>query len=199
MAAVGKSLVFYFKYWTEMHRLCETEGGDLEGLPEPDKTREMAQEVGSKATRQAADLLEACTPGLEEHFNSIGRCQRITSRKIVERKRSLRYNIWLQRKPAKPRMEAGIDILRLDKPEIIPWIWRVGGDESEKRLEHILQQKVKVRSQEVDWPAGTIGLDRIPLLPDSLPGFDLEREPLLQQVQRAFKAFSNQDLEALWP
>ncbi len=41
MAVVGKSLVFYFKYWTEMHRLCETEGGDLEGLPEPEKTREM--------------------------------------------------------------------------------------------------------------------------------------------------------------
>ena len=198
-AALGKSLVFYFKYWTEMQRLCESEGGELEGLPEPEKTREMAQEIGGKASRQAADLLEACTPGLEEHFKSIGKCLRITSRKIVERKWSLSCSIWLKNKPVKPKMMAGVTLLRLERPEVIPWIWRLGGDEAEPKLEHILGQRIKVRSQEVSWSAGHVGLSRIPVLSEGHDGFDVDREPLVEQVQQAFRVFTHQDLDALWP
>lgn len=60
----------------------------------------------------------------------------------------------------KPKMEVGIDIVRLDKPEIIPWVWRIGGEDSEKRLELILQSRITVRSQEVDWAPGTVGFER---------------------------------------
>src|SRR5215471_5541388 len=94
MTPLGKSLVFYLKYWTEMQRLYEGDGGELEGLPEPQQTREMAQEIGDKACRQGADLLEACAGQLEQHFKSIGKCLRITSRKIVERNWTLRFSIW---------------------------------------------------------------------------------------------------------
>src|ERR1700722_19715624 len=106
MPQLGKSLAFYFKYWTEMQRLYETEGGELEGLPEPEKTREMAQAIGDRACRQAADLLEACTVGLEQHFKSIGRCEPITSRRMAERKWSLSFSVWPRnnRKPPKPKM-----------------------------------------------------------------------------------------------
>jgi hypothetical protein len=201
MTPVGKSLVFYFKYWSEMQRLCEGEGGDLEGLAEPEKTREMAQEIGDKASRQAADLLEACAGEVEEHFKSIGKCLRMTSRKIVERKWSLTFSIWPKnkQKPAKPKMAAGMDIVRLDKPELLPWVWRLGGDEAEQRLEYTLREKAKVRSQELDWDAGSVGLKRISLLPDGHTGFDVDRDPIISQVREAFRQFHNADLDALWP
>jgi hypothetical protein len=128
MPTVGKSLVFYFKYWNEMTRLCKSAGAELEGLPDPEKTREMAAEVGAKAHRQAADLLESCATGLEEHFKAIGKCDRITARKIVEKKWSLYYSVRPKNKikPAKPKIQAGMDIVSRDRPEIIPWLWRVG-------------------------------------------------------------------------
>src|SRR5258708_719063 len=132
MAQLGKSLVFYFKYWHEMTRLCKSEVGELEGLPDPETTREMAQQVGTKAYRQAADLLEACAPDLEQHFKSIGQCARRTSRKIVERKWLIEFNIWpkYKRTPARPKMMAGVSIERLDKPRVIPWSWRHRGEEA---------------------------------------------------------------------
>jgi hypothetical protein len=184
-----------------MTRLCKSDGGELEGLPNPETTREMAQQVGIKANRQAADFLEACAPELERHFKSIGQCGRRTPRKIVERNWSIEFNIWpkYKRSPARAKMTAGVTISRLDKPEIIPWIWRHGGEEAEKTLEHILQNRAKVRSQDVGWSRGTIGLDRIVVMPENLEGFDVDREPLIEQVQQAFRAFGPQDLDALWP
>ena len=105
MNVLGKSLVFYFKYWNEMHRLCGTTDV-LEGLSEPEKAREMALQVGDKASRQAADFLESCAATLEERFSSIGRCERVTSRRIVEKNWTLRYSIWPanRRKPSSPKM-----------------------------------------------------------------------------------------------
>jgi hypothetical protein len=204
MAALGKSLVFYFKYWNEMTRLCTSEGGELaelEDLPNPENTREMAVQVGAKADRQAAEFLEACAPEIEKHFKSIGQCKRKTSRKVVERKWSIEFNIWpkYKRAPAKPKMTAGVDIQRLDKPEIIPWIWRQGGEEAEKTLEHILGNRAKVRARELDWSPGTIGLERFSIMPDRLEGFDIDRDSLIERVQQAFRVFSPQDLDALWP
>jgi hypothetical protein len=96
-------------------------------------------------------------------------------------------------------MQAGIDILRQDKPEIVPWIWRVGGTEAEKKLEYSLGTRAKVRSQDLAWSPGVVGLDRIPILRESLEGFDVDREPLVEQVQQSLRQFSCQDLEALWP
>jgi hypothetical protein len=201
MPALGKSLVFYFKYWTEMHRLCDSEGAELEGLPDPERTREMAQAVGDKASRQAADFLEACAPAVEEHFDSIGRCQRITSRKIVERNWSLAFGIWPKNriKRGKPKMQVGIEFGTMGALEIIPWVWRVGGEEAEKKLEWSLKERVQASSQELGWKPGTVGLDRIQIDIKNIPGFDVDRDPLVQQVQKVFRAFSTQDLENLWP
>lgn len=201
MTQLGKSLVFYFRYWTEMQRL-ESEGGELEGLPEPEKTREIALQVGGKASRQAADLLEKCTGGLEEHFRSIGRCKRITRERIVERNWSLAYSVWPRNrnKPAKAKLIAGIALLRLDdRFRLVPWFWRSGGDEAQQKLDHILQTRVKVRPEQLSMSLGSVGLDNIPLVPDGLDGFDVDREPLIEKATQAFRAITVQDLDALWP
>src|SRR5581483_8000424 len=131
MAQLGKSLVFYFKYWNEMQRLCNSEDEVLEGLPEPEKTREMAKTIGRKASEQATELLEACSVSVEEHFNAIGNCGRITSRGVVERKWSLAYTVWPKRRHRprpQPKIRAQIAIVRSEKPELIPWLWRAGDD-----------------------------------------------------------------------
>jgi hypothetical protein len=197
-----------------MERLCESEEGEsegssesentqeiLEGLPDPEKTEEMALAVYAKAKKQAGELLEACALRLEQHFSSIGKCLRITLRKTVERNWDVMYSIWPKNryKPAKPKMTAGIEIVVADTPELIPWVWRLGGEEADKMLGHVLGNRVKARSGELDWPAGCVGLDRIPILPDGLAGFDVEREPLVEKVEQAFRGFTPQDLEALWP
>lgn len=198
MAALGKSLVFYLKYWTEMQRLCESEEGELEGLPEPDKTSGMAQTVAVKASRQAADLLEECAGGLESHFEAIGKCKRITSRGIVERKWSISYGIWIKNRPAKYKLQAGIDMFRLEKPEIIPWMWRFGGKEAEDILLQVLRDRVKAKSQDLGWNGGSVGLERIPIMSGDLDGFDIDREPLVAKVSEAFKAITPEDLKFLY-
>jgi hypothetical protein len=201
MTPLGKSIVFYLKYRTEMQRLNEGESGDLEGLSEPEKTREMAQAVGEKANRQAADLLEACAVELQQHFSSIGKCLSITSRKMIERKWSLTYSVWPKgrMKPVKPKLAAGIDILRLDKPEIIPWLWCTGGDKAEQHVEYILKERAKVRSKELSGRIGWAGLGRIQIFPSELVGFEVDREPIVEQVRQAFLSITPADLDALWP
>jgi hypothetical protein len=204
MPALGKSLIFYCKYWTEMSRLCESEGDDqdskLEGLPDPQDTREMAKQVETKANGQAVDFLEACAPEIERHFKSIGQCGRRTSRKIVERNWQIEFNIWPKNKhcPVRAKMTAGVSIMRLEKPEIVPWIWRHGGEEADKALEYILGNRVILRSRDFG-TAGMVGLGHIPVLPENLDGFDADREPLVDQVQQAFRTFGIQDLDTLWP
>src|SRR5207244_11124903 len=187
-----------------MNRLCKSKDSKLEGvehLPNPDDTRKRALEVGTKADSQAADLLEACAPQLEQHFKSIGQCARRTPRKIMERNWRIEIKIWPKYKktPASAKMTAGVSIQRLDKPQIIPWIWRRGGVEAEKMLEHILANRAEVRSQDAGWSPGSVGLKRICVLPDNLDGFDVDCEPLIDQVQQAFRVFGPQDLDALWP
>jgi hypothetical protein len=200
MTPLGKSIVFYLKYRTEMQRLNEGESGDLEGLSEPEKTREMAQAVGEKANRQAADLLEACAVELQQHFSSIGKCLCITSRKMIERKWSLTYSVWPKgrMKPAKPKLAAGIDISRLDKPELIPWLWCTGGDKAEQLVEYILKERAKVRSKELGGRIGWAGLGRIQMISGELVGFDVDREPFVEQVRQAFLSITPADLDALW-
>jgi hypothetical protein len=44
---------------------------------------------------------------------------------------------------------------------------------------------------------GVVGLARIPILPATCDGFDLDRDHLLQQVAEAFASVSANDLELL--
>ena len=196
MAALGKSLVFYLKYRTEMERLCESEESELEGLPEPDKTGEMAHAVGGKANRQAADLLEACAVGLESHFKAIGKCLRRTSRKNVEKKWSISYGVWIKYKPARYKLQVGIDIVRLDKPEIVPWMWKYGGKEAEETLVLILKDRIKAKSQELGRSVGTVALERISMIPD-VDGFDIDRDCLVAKINESFKVITPEDLKIL--
>jgi hypothetical protein len=49
MATLGKSLLFYLKYPTEMERLYEAEEPNVKGLPNPDQVLEKVKLVGDAA------------------------------------------------------------------------------------------------------------------------------------------------------
>jgi hypothetical protein len=68
MANLGKCLLFYLKYPVEMERLYEAAEPKVEGLPDPDRTLQKITRVGDAAYREAVELLEACVPGIDEHF-----------------------------------------------------------------------------------------------------------------------------------
>ena len=50
MTALGKSLVFYFKFWYEMQRLCESEDADLEGV-----------ELAARSFAREGGLADSCS------------------------------------------------------------------------------------------------------------------------------------------
>ena len=207
MAALGKSLVFYFKFWYEMQSLFEkTAEGELEGLQDREKTLRMVTAVGTKAYEQAGEFLEACATVIQAQFEEIGRCKRIpTPGRALEKSWSLSFGIWPHGSRVREgnwKMQAGVEILKSEKPAIVPWIWRQGGVQAEETLVAVLTEKlVKARGQEWDLKAGigSVALDRIPLLPDNLDGFDIDRGPLIKRVQQAFSGFSQNNLKVLWP
>lgn len=190
-----------------MQRLYEeTDGVELEGLVEPEKTRRMARAVGEKAYSQAADFLEACAEEVRKRFDDIGKTKDVpTSGKTLEKNWSVSIGICpmdRQIHGANWRMLAGVEIIKSETPEIIPWIWRKGGEHSEDQLAAMLGDKVKGRSQDLDLKAGigSVALDRIPLLPEQLgEGFDVDRDMLIERVKLAFEKFTQQNLNLLYP
>lgn len=44
---------------------------------------------------------------------------------------------------------------------------------------------------------GTVALACVPLLPESLPGFDVDRDPLVARVVACFAAIGAKDVQAL--
>jgi hypothetical protein len=207
MSTIGKSLVFYFKFWFEMQRLYEeTDGVELEGLSEPERIRRMARAVGDKAHSQAADFLEACTEEVKRRFDDIGKTKEVpTSGKSLEKSWSTAVGICPKDKQIHGnnwRMLAGVEIRKSETPEIIPWIWRKGGEHSEDQMAAMLGDKVKGRSQDLDLRVGTgsVALDKIPLLPDNLGDeFDVDRDALIQRVRLAFEKLTQQNLNLLYP
>src|SRR5262249_3491004 len=95
------------------------------------------------------------------------------------------------------KMKAGVDILKSEKPEILPWVWRQGGENSEEGLARWLGDRAKGRSQELGLHAGegSVALSRIPILPDSLDGFDLDREPLVKCVKQGLGTLTKKALQ----
>ena len=75
MTPLGKPLVFYLKHMAEMNRLYvdleEGEERDLTGLDDAERVVQMARTVGAAASEQAADFLELCGRGIEDHFSAM--------------------------------------------------------------------------------------------------------------------------------
>lgn len=201
MALLGKCLVFYLKYPIEMQRLYE-QGEEPEGIDDLERTMEMVRAVGDAASRQAASFLEECGQIIHEHFGSFARCQIISKNRAMEKNWSVSCGVWLRGKfkpkPGKWKLMAGVDISTKERGLVVPWLWLQGRSAGEEQLLKILgAHRVKGRSEELGWDAGTVALAKIPVLAEDMPGFDVDREPLLSNIKEAIRSISPTDLQVL--
>jgi hypothetical protein len=149
---LGKPLVFHLKYMAEMNRLYghdEGEEPDLSGLSDGEHVREMSRSVGATAYEQAADFLELCGKGIEDHFAQT-RIATFTRKKrrsyVVEHwSWEARFDVpsvpggwfccgvWLTAPP-----EIRIPLGEGACGAVVPWIWSKGGRKGADALWKIL-------------------------------------------------------------
>ena len=118
MTNLGKCLLFYLKYPAEMKRLLAKEP-KVEGLPNPDEVLKKIKLVGDAANREAAEFLESCAQGINEHFTTISTVQRM--RNNLETTWYLGFKVAPKEAPDR-RFEIGVTIaggakvILLDEP-----------------------------------------------------------------------------------
>jgi hypothetical protein len=191
MAQLGKCLLFYLKYPAEMERLYEAEEPKVEGLPDPDRILQKVQLVGDAASREAAELLEACVPGIDEHFRAISAVQQI--RANLENAWDLRFRI-APRKTTDRYFEIGV-VIELSRTALIPWVWCRGGRRAEDEIVRILGRGIKAAT--LKYPSGTVGLAEIKIpVPERLEE-PVASDSLLAQVQQVFAPFTAQEVKAI--
>jgi hypothetical protein len=197
MAALGKCLVFHLKYGLEMKQLYWTKKKpDLEGLEDSERVFDMIRAVGDTACREAADFLEASAEKIEEHFRGFCDVRTETKRHILEKQWQVVSNISLERKPGR-EFSVGV-FIKEARRAAVPWVWRVGGRRAEDSLIKILGRRVHSRSgEELITESGAVALACIPMVLDNHQGFDVDRNPLIDQVQKTFANMTVSDVEAI--
>ena len=191
MANLGKCLLFYLKYPAEMKRLYEAEEPKVEGLADPDRVLEKIKLVGDAASREAAELLEACAPDIEEHFRTISAVERV--RNNLEDMWELRFRI-APRRATDKRFEIGVSI---DRAALFPWVWCRGGRAVEDEVIRILGRGFKVDTFALDWWSGSVALAEIKIpIPERLEEA-VACDSLLAQVKQAFASFTPQKVKAI--
>jgi hypothetical protein len=204
MTPLGKSLVFYLKYAAEMDALfsepeAHKEDLTVRDLEDADRVREMARAVSAVACEEAADFLELCANQIADSFGSLkigaskGRSKRATIR------RSWGVKAYFERVPSIPGgwFEYGV-VIWWKQNIIVPWLWRQGGRAWEELVMQQLGPRAHSRSGEgLVFTSGAVALGRIPILPNDLSGFDVNRDPLVEKVVAAFKVIQTEDVKAI--
>jgi hypothetical protein len=193
MADLGKCLLFYLKYPAEMERLYEADEPNLNGLANADQVLEKVLLVGEAASREAAEVLEACAHGIEEHFRGIGTIERV--RGDTTRLWQIRYRVSPRR--AKDRQfEIGV-FVNVQRAAVVPWVWRRGGRRAEDDVVRILGRGVKASTGTLVLHAGTVALAEAKIsMPERLEE-PVSLEPLIAQVHQAFATLTAKDVAAI--
>jgi hypothetical protein len=199
MAKLGKCLVFYLKYPAEMDRLYwqPRETGKpavTDGLKEKDNVMAMVKKVGDAACREAATFLGPCADRIQAHLDSIGIARRV--RRNLEEWWSVYWRVSPKKRPDRS-FNVGFDLYD-DPPEIVPWMWSKGRGAADEIL-RILGRGRAARSFSdlAGWGAGAFVLARIKVpVPDRPHEFDVEQEPLLDQVRTAL-TFNSSEIKAI--
>jgi hypothetical protein len=197
MAAIGRCLLFHFKYWNEMDQLYWKAEGSLEGLEDVETTLEMVQAVGNESMREAANLLELCGNSISEYFNTVARCQGMSTRNKIEKNWSVAFNVYPKIKPGTPRLLAGVTIPQDGKAEILAWLRSNNGKAGEQKMAEYLQQRVKGRSEDFGLPSGTILLEKIPII-DGADSADVDSVALVEKIRLAFSCITKPDCSYLY-
>jgi hypothetical protein len=201
MTSLGKPLVFHLKYMAEMNRLYgdavySGKEPDLTGLENAEHVQEMARTVGAVAYEQAADFLELCGKGIEDHFGRLGiaTLSRRTKRASVVKYWSWRVRVGVDSRNA-GWFTCGVDLtappeirvsLASDECGIVgPWLWTRGGKKGEDAVWKILGRWAHSRGGKGLWQETcVVALACIPVKLRPEEGFEADREPLFADVMK---------------
>jgi hypothetical protein len=205
MAALGKSLVFYLKYFPEMQHLYvrDDDAGEAftaDGLDDIEHVLKMADAVGDAASAEAADFLEACMEKIE---GIVGKAAKWAVRRVSRRPRVEDY--WtcyskvINAASKERAFTFGVEI-SWPRPRIkaVPWIWARDSQIAEESLASILVRHGSIcRSRELEFMSGTVGIGQIPILPDGHEGFNLDRDSIIERIVEPFAAISKEEWRAI--
>jgi hypothetical protein len=81
---------------------------------------------------------------------------------------------------------------------VVPYLWRTGGRAWEEKVLRVLGTRAHSRAGGgLVSDSGSVALARIPILPENLDGFEVDRDRLAEAVVQAFTAIGTKDLEAM--
>jgi hypothetical protein len=214
MTPLGKPLVFHLKYMAEMNRLYgDPEYGDekpdLTRLADAERVMEMARTVGATAYNQAADFLELCGKGIEDHFTSLGIA---TLAKKRQRAFVIRDWYWEARihVSSVPSGKFSCGVWVTAPPEVrvsiekevcgvvVPFLWCKGGRKGADEVWRILGGWAHSRGGEgLAYERGTVALACIPIKAQPPESFDVDREPLVTEVMKTFARIGVEETKAI--
>jgi hypothetical protein len=201
MTQLGKPLVFYLKYLAEMNRLYgdpeEGEEPDLTGLDDAEQVQEMARTVGAAAHEQAADFLELCGKGIEDHFTGLGTAAILANKR---RRSKVADTLWWEAKvrvssvpsgefscgvwvtaPPNVRISVEKDVCGV----VVPYLWSKGGRKGNDAVRKILGSWANPRVGEGLFDSrAPIALARIPIKAQPPESFDVDRDQLIAEVMK---------------
>jgi hypothetical protein len=161
---IGKSLVFYLKYYPEMTRLFE-KGLAIPGIApraDPDLAKKI-QDVGNAAWDEAADLLGKCTSDLMDRLQSSNLVRlKPQKRNTIRKNWGVEIDVWpiKAREPKRVTRQIGI---HLKREGLVPWIWSRGGLAIEEKIMGCFGRRVNCygSAKFPEWPGGAVSLETI--------------------------------------
>jgi len=196
MANLDKCVPFYLKYAAEMERLYpppeDPDDPRVEGLPNLDLLLKKINLVGDTAKREVAEFLEACEPGIVEHFRTISTVRR--TRNNLEKTWDLSFKV-APMKATDRHFWTGVCI-EPKRAALIPWVWCFGGRRAEDEVVRILGRGLKSATFP-DWDSGSVGLAEIKIPISERLEEPVECDSLVAQVQQAFASFTAREVDAI--
>jgi hypothetical protein len=215
MTPLGKPLVFYLKYMAEMNRLYGDptyyggEEPDLTEVDDAEQVRDISRAVGAAASEQVADFLELCGKRIEEHFTSlkIARLDKKRTRTLVVRNWYWGARVYVSSMPSSwfscaarvtAPPEVRISLARHVCGVVVPWLWVKGGRKGADAVWKILGGWPHSRSGEGLFDTkGCVALACIPIKPQPPDSFDVDREPLINEVMKTFARIGAKETKAI--
>jgi len=192
MNEIGKSLVFYLKYFPEMQEAFE-KGREFQGVESA-----TVEKIGKAAGLQAFDLLTACTADWVKQLESSKVANFKQSRKeTVQRNWAIEINVRprRQKSSAPLKRQIGID---LDRDFLIPWVWSRGGVAFEEKIKQLLPSKTEsFGSKKYGWNGGSIAISPVNIPWDTAKDFRLDAANIINDAKKSLCAISPEFIEAL--
>jgi len=194
MAEIGKSLVFYLKYYPEMQHLYSEDKrlAAIDNDPDRDAIKKKVDAVGHAAGIEARRLLEACVSQLQLRFTD-SRLARLESR---QRQATIEqdWQICLEVRPRKKRSFKRTQIgVTLHREGLIPWVWTRGGLAVEEKIKSCFANGVTCYGSKefFEWSGGSVGLETVTVpWKKAAKDFTLKADGVIAQTQRVLEAIN---------